>query len=107
LRDIPYNQDEVHYLVQANSSEMTYTSAFDATAVVMILTNLSACTWNLYSFEVLDFCPSFFFWDTVHGIFYTFLLHARVVLLQYLFFDIISKAGTLIVNVWIFCLPVQ
>jgi hypothetical protein len=41
LRDIPDNEDEVYYLV-GKFFRNTYTSAFDATAVVMKLKNLSA-----------------------------------------------------------------
>jgi di/tricarboxylate transporter len=42
LEDVPHESISARYHVQAKSSELTWTSAFDATAMVAILINLTA-----------------------------------------------------------------
>jgi hypothetical protein len=76
LEDFPHEGISARYHVQAKSSELTWTSAFDATAVVVILINLTAMHLEFVPFEVFVYSQGFFFYDTVHGIFMLSLTYA-------------------------------
>jgi hypothetical protein len=69
LEDVPHEGISARYHVQAISSELTWTSAFDATAVVAILINLTFMHLIFVPFEVFVSSQGFFFHGTVHGIF--------------------------------------
>jgi hypothetical protein len=63
LEDVPHEGISARYHVyhvQAKSSELTWTSAFDATAVVVILINLTAMHLEFVPFEVFVYSQGFF-----------------------------------------------
>jgi hypothetical protein len=75
LEDVPHEGISARYHVQAKSSELTWTSAFDATAVVAILINLTAMHLEFVPFEVFVYSQGFFFYDTA-WYFYAFATYA-------------------------------
>ena len=62
-------------MFRQKSSELTWTSAFDATAVVAILINLTAMHLEFVPFEVFVYSQGFFFYDTA-WYFYAFATYA-------------------------------